>query len=403
MSPRDARRPQMTAGDALRIATFLLHFISAVFLLAITFRCGGSLITKTFSETVTDRTGYAVDMSPTCDDPFSSACFYGLPQAYDAVQHGLEWNVLALLAAFEWLSASFALTYLGDSLQLWWAVPQVGTTAAATAWNAVGVLIFMPYSMPLSTLQAGITALALLAATASQLTVDIPIPTPHCEEKAAQTQGFIVPGCLTRRPVPDQASTTPTRTESTRRVIQHYTEYCTSASLLFLAVLILFVPDPVSWAPLFGFTGILVCNATGIGAHNCKVDWAVTDATPWYDLDWNKCGNHFKLFMLHSWLSLVSSICIILYLARDSLTSPDVPVWVRFILGNLLATYTLFGVWATVCYTAAGGRDDEARFDRWMARLDYGLTILSAAAKLPVAYTVFYGLTQEPGGSVCDR
>jgi hypothetical protein len=46
--------------------------------------------------------------------------------------------------------------------------------------------------------------------------------------------------------------------------------------------------------------------------------------------------------------------------------------------------------------------DNKENFSTWMRRLDVGLTILSAAAKLPVAYTVFYGLIQEPGGNVCD-
>jgi hypothetical protein len=184
----------------------------------------------------------------------------------------------------------------------------------------------------------------------------------------------------------------------------HYTEYCTSASLLFVAVLILFVPDPLSWAPLFGFTGILICNVTGIGAHNCKVDDDETAETQWYNLDWSRCGNHFKLFMLHSWFALISSMCIIIYLARDSLTSGDVPSWVRFILWNLLVTYTLFGVWATLCYAMMGRRrEGDTNFDKWMERLDFGLTILSAAAKLPVAYTVFYGVVQEPGGNVCNK
>jgi hypothetical protein len=167
-------------------------------------------------------------------------------------------------------------------------------------------------------------------------------------------------------------------------------------------VLILFVPDPVSWASLFGFTGIMICNITGIGAHNCIIDGAEDPLpTQWYDLDWNKCGNHFKLFILHSWLALLSSIFIIIYLAPNTLTSEDVPTWVRFILWNLLVTYTLFGVWATLCYAMAGKPIPGGRFDRWMQRLDFGLTVLSVAAKLPVAYTVFYGIVQDPGGSIC--
>ena len=48
-----------------------------------------------------------------------------------------------------------------------------------------------------------------------------------------------------------------------------------------------------------------------------------------------------------------------------------------------------------------GDRRDQVRFDRWMERLDYGLGVLSVAAKLPVAFTVYYGLVMSPGGGRC--
>jgi hypothetical protein len=356
------------------------------------------------------------------------------------VQHSLGWNVFALLAAFEWLSASFALHYLGDLFQNWWGNPDVVITSACLVWNAAGIFFLMPYSIPITMLQAGITALSLFAASVAQITAGlqnqsaesdqhqsnhsgddtrespqttrklplyhrrIPVHDPgQCPVNILDPIPWVVPTPTqmnNRQPVVEQKLKQNT---SIHRVTQHYTEYCTSASLLYVAVLILFVPDPVSWAPLFGFTGIMICNIAGIGAHNSKIDNDDTVTTQWYDLDWTKCGNHFKLFIVHSWLALTSSIFIIVYLSRDSLTSSDVPTWVRFILWNLLVTYTLFGVWATFCYGMAGERKhDKIKFDHWMSRLDYGLTILSAAAKLPVAYTVFYGLVQEPGGTVCS-
>ena len=66
-------------------------------------------------------------------------------------------------------------------------------------------------------------------------------------------------------------------------------------------------------------------------------------------------------------------------------------------------TYSAFGIWATICYAFAGNRmSDFGNFDKWLVRLDYGLTMLSLAAKLPVAYAVFYGLVNMPGSSsVC--
>lgn len=404
------------SGTALRVITFTLHFASALFLLNVAFRCSSVLRTNIYTETVTDYTGYAIVMNATRCDPYNRDCFYELPQAYDMIQHSLSWNVFALLAAFEWLSASFALHYLEDVFRRWWANASHITIGACLIWNVIGILILMPYNMPLTMLQAGITALSLLAASASQVTSMVSLEssdestynTPDENGKKGDpslyTNQILVPKLSKMSKHPIYSTTDRGRhSASMNRVVQHYTEYCTSASLLFVAVLILFVPDPISWAPLFGFTGIMICNITGIGAHNCKLDTVDNSLqTPWYDLDWTKCGNHFKLFLFHSWLALISSIMIIIYLSRDALTSSDVPAWVRFILWNLLVTYTLFGVWATFCYAMAGAREASGRFDKWMERLDYGLTVLSAAAKLPVAFTVFYGLIQEPGGKICD-
>ncbi len=343
-------------------------------------------------------------MNSSCDDPYDRECFYGTPQSYDVIQHSLSWNVFALLSAFEWLSASFALFYLKDILNLWLSRASEIILATCLIWNVIGIFTHMPYGMPLTRLQAGITGLSLLAASASQITFMLPMDPDNQSTCAPEEGGMIAPPPSQLKKTTSQG-TNPNIKQGggENRVIQHYTEYCTSASLLFVAVFILFVPDPVAWAPLFGFTGIMICNITGIGAHYCKLDLSDdSPATPWYDLDWTKCGNHFKLFLLHSWLALLGSIMIIIYLARDSLTSSDVPDWVRFILWNLLVTYTLFGVWATVCYTVAGARNTGEHFRRWMERLDYGLTVLSVAAKLPVAYTVYYGLVQGPGEGACS-
>jgi hypothetical protein len=41
----------------------------------------------------------------------------------------------------------------------------------------------------------------------------------------------------------------PVGSEDDAGVVMHYTEYCTSASLLFVAVLILYIPNPQSTGP----------------------------------------------------------------------------------------------------------------------------------------------------------
>ena len=96
-----------------------------------------------------------------------------------------------------------------------------------------------------------------------------------------------------------------------------------------------------------------LCNLTGVAAHMCKIYTAVgRSQLPFYDLDWAKASNHFKLYMMHSWLGLLMAVLIV-YLARDSFSNGDIPWWIRFILINLLVTYTLFGIWTTACYAIA--------------------------------------------------
>jgi len=72
---------------------------------------------------------------------------------------------LAFLAAFEWISARFALYYIRDidlSYFYW-------THFVSIFWNAAGVIALMPNSMPLSVLQTGITAISFLATTMAQI------------------------------------------------------------------------------------------------------------------------------------------------------------------------------------------------------------------------------------------
>ena len=467
-----------TLDGTLRVSTFLLHFSSALFLLSIAFRCGDAFNARSYTETATNTLGFPIITGSPCDDPHTRECFFGTPQMYATLQRGFEWNPLALLAAFEWLSASFALYYLKDTLWVGSEAFGCAVSSICLLWNAVGLVVFMPFSLPVTLLQSSLSALALIAATAVQaleeVRVGLEIDPSHAEdewERVKFTQGgdaadqglskqdFSLPDLQNSDPyngpyspylpnppqphryfyppTPEQRQaatprqpkqvifkrgsqkwvvpTAPNNTDtkgitpeaaaaalSQSRVTLHYSEYCASASLLLAAVLVLFVVNPLSWASLVGITGILLCNLAGIAAHCCKLDQHTRTTTHWLDLDWTKEGNHFKLFILHSWTVLLLSMFVIIYFGWQDLTNDSVPTWVRFILWNLLVTYSLFGIWATLCYWMAGTRVEPERFERWMGRLDYGLTVLSVAAKLPVAYTVFYGLIRTPGGGgVC--
>ncbi len=367
---------------ALRTIIFLLHGASAIFLALCVTTCGASFITHSFTESVSNlNTGYLVKTlhsNNTCYNSRETSCFFAIPQARDVAQPGLEWNVFALLAAFEWISASFALGHLGgDDVRF-----------LCFVWNLAGGLWLMPYTTPMSLLQTGVTVLALVIATSVQYF-----------------------------PLDNEDG----------NVVMHYTEYCTSASLLFVSVLILYVPEPASWASIVGFTGILLCNLTGVCAHICRLDakaaalddgeataapsypayYSPVNSTSSYlsktfDMDWSNFRNHFKLYMVQAWTALIMSIFIIVYLSWNSFSDPEVPSWVRFILINLLVTFVLFGVWATVCYTLADMWSSQG--GEWWASdgLALGLSILSAVAKLPIAYTVYYGLVAAPGDKICS-
>lgn len=382
----------------LRIVSFSLHFLSAIFLAFVAARCGGAFSSHVYAESSTDLTGYEViSPQPPCDLSVSKdfKCFLSNTKTYDVNQDGMKLNVLALLAAFEWVSASFGLYYLYDVDSSWfyWA------PVVSNIWNAAGVIIFMPYTMPLDIFQLGVTALTFLVSSMAQINA-----TFKKKEYRAQNSHdpFFFPftGVTDSRGYNVIVSNDSLQKLTPTQTILHYTEYCTSASLLFIAVSVLFMPDPLSWNVAVAFVSILLCNLTGIGAHYCKLDQHNTTPTAWYDLDWSKPGNHFKLFMFHSWSALLLALTILIYTSWNSLSSTDVPLFVRFTLYNLLVTYSAFGIWATVCYAFAGSRlSDFTKFNKWMVRLDYGLTILSLAAKLPVAYAVFYGLVAMPGSS----
>lgn len=386
---RDGPQSTWTGLRILSMAVFVIHASAAVFLAFVAGKCGASFVVDTFAETLGSRhpAGYLVVTERACGDPRNVSCFYGIPRAYDVAQRGLEWNVFALLAAFEWISASFALGHLSGNFDPAKRPPDNDVSQIkllSLVWNLAGAIwLLVPGHSSL--LQLGITGLALMVATSVQYY--------------------------------------PVGAEDSAAVVMHYTEYCASASLLFVGVLVLYIPNPPTWAVIVGFTGMLLCNLSGVAAHMCKLYTAAgRSQLPFFDLDWAKASNHFKLYMLHSWLGLLMAVLSIVYLARDSFADADIPWWVRLILINLLVTYGLFGVWATACYALADlqvrprpvrmqlmeeeelvDRSLDPGFARWVScRLAFGLTVLSFAAKLPIALAVFFGLIGMPGDRVCS-
>ena len=161
------KKNMIDCAGVLRIVSFILHFTSAVFLTFVAARCGGAFSSHIYSESSSDTLGYEViSPSPPCNSTDSHIkCFLYNTKSYDVNQDGMKLNVLALLAAFEWVSASFGLYYLYDvchSCFFW-------SPVVSNIWNAVGVLVFMPYVMPLDIFQLGVTALAFLVSSMAQI------------------------------------------------------------------------------------------------------------------------------------------------------------------------------------------------------------------------------------------
>ena len=141
-----------TSLNILRLIVFILHAASAIFIAIVATRCGSSFISDSFTETLNNRhpNGYLVVTEGACKDPRNASCFYCIPEARDIAQRGLEWTVFALIAAFEWISASFALGHLAGNLNPAnrGADDSSQIKLICLVWNLAGGLWLMPYATP---------------------------------------------------------------------------------------------------------------------------------------------------------------------------------------------------------------------------------------------------------------
>ena len=208
-------------------------------------------------------------------------------------------------------------------------------------------------------------------------------------------------------------------------VLLRYGEYTITASLLYVAVLSIFVVGPPSWAFVVGFAGIWTCNAMGLALHLMHTELAVgpivctitpsppaddrmpagqraEDRAPPRPGGWGRAAaaifgvgtwhDHWvsRLEMLKgAWMGLMASILVIVYFGQGYLFNASMPAFVLFALWNLLLLYCAFGLVATFFYT----------FDQYWAWLDPALDVLSVCAKVPIAMSVCVAFTQMPGGS----
>jgi len=232
-------------------------------------------------------------------------------------------------------------------------------------------------------------------------------------------------------------------------ILLRFAEYCITASLLYIAVLSIFVVAPPSWAFLIGFLGIFLCNLLGLPLQLTQVvlsDWSVlwseqplvptseeqdamdevyrcqlpnlnrpilvpvrpvpplitADYVPRKTFGLHQVAAAFfgagkwrevwvaKLWYLEtSWFGLLAGMLVVVYFGRGFLFNTTVPTFVVFSLWNLILLYCLFGFVGTYFYV------DDSKFQWFEVALD----ILSLSAKIPIATSVCVGFLQMPGGS----
>lgn len=230
-------------------------------------------------------------------------------------------------------------------------------------------------------------------------------------------------------------------------VIARYFEYTCTAPLLYVTIVCLVAVDPPYWAHCIGYFCILACCLYGVPLHlmhtlECCMDSILEDTdkpmtklpviyadikTPNTNVDdgrltylkrYNEAitnepkSNLYSIFLacinmgkwrcnwvvkIHfiqvSWVSIVTALSIIVYLARDIiLTTGIVPAYVSAIIWLLLIFYSSFGVVSTMFYYFLD--------KKYWQHMDTVLDVLSAACKIPIALILTFGYISMPG-NVC--
>lgn len=382
-------------------------------------------------------------------------------------RHG--WNPFALVLAFEVISSAFALFYLRE---LAWAPPAVRRACryAPLAWLGLGLLVYLCW---FGTRGQDNWCEALVVIVSHGLAVLVlgcydPWRTGF-EESALRGLASAFARRFYTCYVGGYPWRIPSRVGAEDDILEHngfsqsavseglrqrlstllrYGEYTITASLLYVAVLSIFVVGPPSWAFIAGFAGIWACNAMGLCLHLMHTELAVgpviaglnqqvktadsgqpeSETGVWISpflkepmvvsvarstgappeepeapqaLGWRRTASalfgvgtwhdHWvsRLEMLKgAWVGLMLSMLIVFYFGRGYLFNASMPTFVLFSLWNLVVLYCAFGFVATFFYA----------FDQYWAWLDPALDILSVSAKIPIAASVCLAFMQMPGG-----
>ena len=183
-------------------------------------------------------------------------------------------------------------------------------------------------------------------------------------------------------------------------VVLRYSEYCLTASILWVSVLFTLVTAPPLWMVLMGFTGIFACNLYGIPLQllqTCqRVDAIKNTACAcrrefWAFLGLGTWRTEWVAMLAYAegaWIGLAVGLVILLYVVRGILFSATLPWQVSFYICNLLLWYSSFGIVASAIYLVPA----------WAKHMDVALDVLSASAKLPIACVLLSSFFLKPYG-----
>ena len=217
-------------------------------------------------------------------------CFAEDLPLYERTPSDLGWHLFALLGHFEWVSAAFAFFYIEGSWnkQSW---------KVSVAMSGLGTLLFLP-------MRGGhvfVNEVGLLVAnfviSASVFygyrnvhgypgPSSSPPPQPEQREPTA-TLVFVPPepqvvqnsGYHVMRIPPHMSGRGNLKTDSLRLAelpAMRFSEYCITASELWVAVLAVFVKDPPAFMSIGGYALILLCNLYGLLLHYSLISKEMT-------------------------------------------------------------------------------------------------------------------------------
>ena len=270
----------LDVARVVEIVAFILHFAAGLAVVGITYQCNSERFTNPGERMLPyDWAGWvARGGNATCNS--TQACYRdAVPWADDEPLKNHAWNPYAMLMVFEFLSAGFALFYLREQTQ---GVLRQVCLYAPSCWFFVGFGLYIGWFV-----QGGqqqwqevlVVFACFVASGAITLCFDgwreatlnelrralAPLLAKRFQQCYLHGVAWRVPIRGPSMEAPGDGSMDQVVSQLSRRleVILRYLEYCMSASLLFIAVLSLFVVGPPAWTFIVGFVSILMCNLFG--------------------------------------------------------------------------------------------------------------------------------------------